>query len=227
LKFTLLALVPIALVGCPGDDKSDAGPPMCTLSYLGDPSAAIDLQIVARAADGTSQPIDDGADVALVFPPQGGRVIFVGARATNVDPCYVKLTGALRNTTTDAVRVDVRTVNLTPTGDGKHGAPNDTDISSFANVPTCPNQWSSIDLYDQTYQLELTMEDRQGKKATKTIHVVPRCAEPDREVECRCICKAGYILGQPCTSTDAGSDAGTDAGIDSGVDAAGDADDGG
>ena len=209
-EVALLALLPVALVGCPGDGNgylNDSAPVPCTLAYLGDPSLPIDMQIEARGASGASVPIDEGADVSLVFPPQGGRVVFVGPVATNVDPCYAKITGALRDPATNAVRVDVRTVNLTPTGDG-HGKPNDADISSFANVPTCPNQWSSIDVYDQTYELELTIEDRNHKTATKKIHVVPRCSEPDREVECRCICKAGYVLGQPCTDTDAGSDAG-------------------
>jgi hypothetical protein len=215
----LLALAPIAIVACPGGGGDHDGGPACTLAYLGDVAAPIDMKIVARGASGSAVPIDEGADVALVFPPQGGRVIFVGPRATNVDPCYVKLTGALRNETTNAVRVDVRTVNLTPTGDG-HGQSLDTDISSFANVPTCPNQWSSIDLYDQTYKLELTIEDRNHKTVTKTIHVVPRCAEPDREVECRCICKAGYVLGQPCTASDAGPDSSV---VDADADAAADA----
>jgi hypothetical protein len=83
-------------------------------------------------------------------------------------------------------------------------------------VPTCPNQWSSVDLYDQTYQLEINVKDRNGKTASKTLQVVPRCAEPANEVECRCICKAGYVLGETCTGSDAGADTGgsADAGSD-------------
>jgi hypothetical protein len=218
--------VPLAIVGCPGDGgyPNDSGPILCTLGYLGDRAAPIDLQLVARGASGAAIPIDEGADVALVFPPQGGRVTFVGARMTNVDPCYMNITGALRDPTSNAVRVDKRTVNLTPVGDGVHGAPNDADISSFANVPTCPNQWASIDLYDQTFQLEFSVTDRNGKTAKKTIHVVPRCAEPDKEVECRCICEAGYVLGRPCTPHDAGTDTNVDVGADTDTDADADAD---
>lgn len=164
------------------------------------------MQVLARDVDGHAVPVSEGGDVALVFPPQGGRVIFVGPRVTNIDPCYVKITGALREESTSAVRVDVRTVNLTPTNDG-FAQSLDTDISSFANVPTCPNSWSTSDVFDQTYSLELTIVDRTGNKTTKTMHVVPRCSEPGRETECRCICKAGYVLGEACTPSDAGPDA--------------------
>ncbi|GAC1546919.1 MAG: hypothetical protein NVS3B10_10840 [Polyangiales bacterium] len=159
--------------------------------------------MVARGADGRSSKVNDGDDVALTFPPQGGRVIFAGVRATNLDPCAVKLSGALRDETSLNVRVDTRTVNLKPTGDG-WGASLDTDISSFSNVPTCPNQWADTDVFDHEFELTLTVTERGGRTATQTLKVKPRCAEPAREAECRCICKRGYVLGESCAGPDAG-----------------------
>jgi len=98
--------------------------------------------------NGVSTPVQSGGTVPLVTPPQGGRVIFLGVRATNVDPCAVKITGAIRDPATKQVRVDARTVNLSPSGDG-YGVSVDSSISSFANVPVCPNEWASTDAFDQ------------------------------------------------------------------------------
>lgn len=203
-----LVVAAVALFGCsPGDDGGVDSAHACTLAFIGDPSKPVELQIIARGADGTSKVIDDGSDVAIIYPPQGGRVIFAGARATNLDPCRAKLTGALRDPSTHRVAgVDIRSPDLTPTGDG-WGASLDADISSFSNIAVCPNQWASTDVFDHVFQLELTVVDRSGRKASKTIQVTPRCAEPDREAECRCICRAGYVLGQVCAASDAGVDA--------------------
>ncbi len=163
-------------------------------------------------------------------------MIFVGVRVTNIDPCLMKLSGALRDLTTTPgqVRLDNRTVNLVPTGDG-FGASLDVDISTFSNIPVCPNQWASADVFDQTFELEIRVDDKGGRTATKKVKVVPRCSEIGKEAECFCICRKGYKLGEVCTPGDAGTDAGSDASIDaasdSSIDAAsdspGDTEDGG
>jgi hypothetical protein len=145
----------------------------------------------------------------MLLPPQGGRVIFVGVRATNVDGCGVQLTGALRDVTTRQVRVDARTLNLNPSGDGWGScvAPGGVaQIANYANVPLCPNQWAEKDLFDVEYELSVSLRDRQGKTVVETIRVVPRCAEPANRAECLCICKGGYMLGESCEG-DAGTDA--------------------
>lgn len=199
----------VALGGCPVDSPdpgTDA--PACTLPFIGDATKSMTLEIIARDAAGRSSKVTEGGDVAIVYPPQGGRVIFVAARVTNVDPCAVKLSGVLRDLTTGQVRLDIRTVNLVPTGDG-FGSALDADLSSFSNVPVCPNQWATDDVDDKPYELQVTVTDKSGRTATQKTKVVPRCAEPEREVECRCICRKGYVLGQACTPSDAGPDAGS------------------
>jgi hypothetical protein len=168
------------------------------------------MHVIALGADGASSPVADGGPVALIFPPQGGRVIFAGVRARNVDPCGVELSGALRDLATHQVRVDVRTVNLAATSDG-YVASTDSSISTFANVPVCPNQWSSVDAFGQPYDLEMTLTDRAGRTASQKIRVVPACAEPDRAAECRCICKEGYVLGEACPTDGGAGDAPSDA----------------
>ncbi len=207
--FAVATAASLALAACPAPSGGapDAGQdadPSCGAPYLGDPSKSIELEIHALLSDGlTDAPLAEGGDLALVFPPQGGRVAFVGARATNLDPCGVQLKGALRDLGNQSPRVDARTVNLNPTGDGwGTTAPATPSVSaalaSYSNVSACPNQWASTDVFDHEFQLEVTLTDRRKRTMTKTIKVTPRCNEAVRVVECKCLCKVNYVLGEAC-----------------------------
>jgi hypothetical protein len=217
-----MAIAMVMLTGCPGDDPqpaNDAGveagpdaPTDCPAGFLGDPSKEIAIELRALKADGTDVPLNDGDDLAVVFPPQGGRVAFVGVRALNLDGCGVQVTGALRDLGSRQIRVDGRTVNLRkePDGWGTTGQGTKTNIEDsaaigdYSNVPLCPNQWADVNVFDQPFELEVLVQDRRKKQATKVIKVTPRCAEPGaKETACRCLCKKGYVLGESC-----GEDAG-------------------
>ena len=211
--------------GCPDDDppppSKDGGgdeppPSVCPTGYLGDPKADPIIELRALRADGTDVPLVDGDDLAVLFPPQGGRVAFVGVRALNVDGCGMQIVGALRDPTTKQLRLDGRTVNLRrePDGWGTTGRGTSTniedsaEIGDYSNIPLCPNQWADQDIYDKGFELEVVITDRLKKTTTKKINVVPRCAEPgEKEVACRCLCRNGYVLGETC-----GEDAGVDGG---------------
>jgi hypothetical protein len=193
------------------DGGSGGHPTGCTLAFLGDESKAPEVQPLALGPDMTAVPLHAEDMVLLAFPPQGGRVIFAGVRATNLDPCGVELGGALRDETTQQVRLDTRTVNLRPGGDG-WGASDPTDISTFANVPVCPNEWSKTNLYGTEYQLELTVTDRAGRTVTLKLPVTPECSEPVSAAVCRCICMGGYVLGESCAPDGGTGDGGTDGG---------------
>jgi hypothetical protein len=192
-------------IACSGPETaSDAGPPPCTIGFLGDPKSAPVIELVTLDESYISTPLQDGGTVSLMFPPQGGRVIFAGVRATHVDACAVRLAGALRDLQTKQVRIDTRTVNLEPTGDG-WGRSIDSDISTFANIAVCPNQWADTDVFGIEYELIVSVTDRAQRKATQTVRVVPLCTEPEHAEECLCICKGGYVLGENCAaSTDGG-----------------------
>jgi hypothetical protein len=209
-----------------GEETAPPPPPpdagrSCPLPFLGDETRAPEMELIALRADGVSALVRDGATVDMIFPPQGGRVIFAGVRATNIDPCGVKLTGALRDPVTQQVRVDKRTINLNPAGNG-WGASDGADIASFANVPVCPNQWAQADLYGNPYELSIVLSDQHDHTLTTTAKVSPACAEPANLAECTCICKAGYVLGERCDDRDGGSDGGTDGGGDDGGESAAD-----
>jgi hypothetical protein len=169
----------------------------CSLPFVGDATKEIEIELVALKADYTSAPLAMGDSVALLFPPQGGRVVFAGVRARNLDPCGAYLIGSMRDLVTQQITVDSRTINLRTAEDGWGQSP-ESDVSSFANVPLCPNQWSKTDIYGTTYALDVTLRDREGRQVTKSINVVPSCAEPDNAAECACICRGGYVLGEQC-----------------------------
>jgi hypothetical protein len=203
-----LCLLALPLSACPEDptdtttsstDTSSSSGPGCTLAYLGDSAKDIEVEAFYYGADETDHPIADGSNVDLVLPPQGGRVVFVGVRATNLDPCSATLTGALRDPDSNLVRFDTRTINLQPDAsmDG-WGRSAPAELASYANVPVCHNTWLSKDIYGNAFTLEITLVDRDGKTITKTFTVTPSCAEPEYEAECLCICKGGYVLGEPC-----------------------------
>src|SRR5262249_59554691 len=105
--------------------------------FVGDTSMPAEIQAVALGPGMTNVPLKDGDTVTLAFPPQGGRVIFAGVMAKNLEACAVQLEGSVRDLTSKQVRLDSRTVNLIPGPDG-WAASDPTDISTFANVPVCP-----------------------------------------------------------------------------------------
>jgi hypothetical protein len=200
----LLATACLALAPSCGDDaptsaSSGGGTtPSCDRPYLGDATAEPTIELIYFGADELEHPLDEGAAVDLVLPPQGGRVLFLGVRATNVDPCEATLTGAMRDPGTMQVRFDTRTINLDDQGDG-WGKSAAGDLASYANVPACHNTWTALDVFGSSFTLELILKDRGGKQASRTITAIPRCAEPQNEAECRCICHGGYVLGESCT----------------------------
>ena len=202
-----LALLAPAACSSPTSAPQDGGPNPCPVGFLGD-GGAPDFTVTVLRADDSVVPVAQGDSVPMLFPPQGGRVIFVGVDATNVDGCELQLTGAIRDLQTQEVRVDSRTINLIPV-DGGHGVSGKTGesvaaaIANFSNVAVCPNEWSSTNLYGTLYGLEVTVKDKEGRQLTKKLQVTPVCNEPSRVAECECICQGGYVLGQEC---DGGSD---------------------
>lgn len=193
-----------AACSAPPDPVEDGGViGGCRLPYVGDPNLPMEVDVVAIAPGYTLVPVTEGSDVTLMWPPQGGRVVFAGVRVRNLNPCGVRLTGALRDPVSQQVRLDSRIINLIVTEDG-YGECDPSDIFTFANIPACHNQWSEQDLMDVPYELTVSLTDRDDRKVTRVLQVVPRCDEPGQVEACRCECDADYILGMMCLPTDGG-----------------------
>jgi hypothetical protein len=216
------ALALAASAACAACDTTQVipDPVPCSAGFLGDAGSPVDFEFLAVDPAYDAVTLDDGGALSILTPPQGGRVVFVGVRATNLDSCGVQLTGAVRDPTTQQVRFDMRTVNLIATGDGwgvtgPIGASVSGTVSNFANIPVCPNQWSTMDVDGNPYALEVTLTDRGGRTVEKKIQVTPGCGEPATLAECQCICGAGYVLGSVCPIADASAD--VDANVDASV----------
>ena len=62
-------------LGC-SPDSPPVGP--CGLPYLGDARQPLSFAPTAVGLDLKSGPLEEGGKVALLVPPQGGRVAFIG-----------------------------------------------------------------------------------------------------------------------------------------------------
>ena len=191
------------------DGGTDGGPVItpCGVPYPGDPNGEPTFEPTALEPDGTVGPdgpgvrsaaLSQGGTVSIIEPPQGGRVAFLGVRgAANLDPCGVTLLGALQDPISGRVQIDQRTLNLKPGPDGL-GTSDDTDIFTFSNVFLCPNNWANQDVFDRDYKLTLILRDQNERSVTRFLTVRPVCDVPSQASRCRCICKQGYKLGDPC-----------------------------
>ena len=122
LPRTLLVAVALAVAACGPDGPvpPDAGPQSqgCTAGFVGDKAKALEIVITTLDASGHVSDVTDGGSVPLVTPPQGGQVIFAGARATNLEACEATIQGVLRDEQSKHVTLDSRTINLLPTQGG-------------------------------------------------------------------------------------------------------------
>ena len=209
---SLAVLVLLATTTACPDDPPDGtggsggeGPSPCNVGFLGDDTLAPELEVFFYGADELDHPVSDQTVLDMIEPPQGGRVIYVGARAKNVDGCGVLLTGTLRDPTTNQIRFDTRTANLLDEGDG-WGSVQPGVLAAYSNIPACQNSWSEQTLYEDPYRLEVKLQDAGGRVAEASFDVRAQCTElsqarpsgPDVFDECTCICRAGYELGDTC-----------------------------
>jgi hypothetical protein len=192
----------VVVLGCGGDPQPQ--PNTHCSGFVGDKNLAPEIELLTIDPEGAQKTMDDGGRIALIEPPQGGRVVFAGVRARNLDTCPLKLTGVLRNTDTDKIALEKRPVNFLAADDGWAYAEQPMQISSYTNVAVCPNEWSTKNINDTTYELEVQVEDKAGRTATKKAMVTPYCGEPDKAAVCACICHVDYKLGQCPGDPDAG-----------------------
>ncbi|MBI4820986.1 MAG: hypothetical protein HY791_32275 [Deltaproteobacteria bacterium] len=193
-------LVPIlcaASFGCQTSPEPEPEPEP-TSCPMGDLSLPIEAHIVHRNEDAQLELTEQNGEIPLIQPPQGGKVLFVGVRAKNLDGCGVRISASLRDPCSGLlVSLERRPVDLALSADGFGEPARPETIDNFSNLPACPRAGTDRDLFGQTYLLRVTIEDRDGRKAEASLAVVPRCADPTREL-CECECRSDYVLGESC-----------------------------
>jgi hypothetical protein len=163
------------------------------------PPAGPEVAIMYRSRDGMAVDATDGAHVPLIFPPQGGFVMLVGARVHRFDPASVTITASLRDALDSPVlTLEMRPVELATGIDGWASPANPSDMFDWANLPTCPLAMATRNLYDQTYVLRIAAVDGGGTMAEQRLSIVPACEAGANGDMCRCQCRLGYKLGDPC-----------------------------
>jgi hypothetical protein len=184
---------------------SDDAPTTCP---IGDRTQPIEIVAVHWVAGGDIGDLADGGAVDLVRPIQGGKVVYVGVRARNLDGCNAQLTAALRDPSTQQViALEQRPVRLVEGSDG-WGRPEST-FDHLANVPACPNAAAARDVDGATWRLELRIEEPGGRMAETALSVVPVCTLAGETEECACECDSDFELGTggcPVDPVDAGAD---------------------
>jgi hypothetical protein len=186
MRFLLVLLVVAPLVGC----GQSSGPT--------EPLEVVPAMYVN--ATQTLAELHDDDRVSLEFPPQGGHVLFVGARVRNLDDRGATLRGRLRSAQDDSIFAEeARTVSFFPLPeDPTSKIPDLASYSNVANLPVCPS-YSSFDLYDQPFILEVIVTSlTSNRTGSARVRVVPSCLQGDplAAAFCRCDCAANYVLGK-------------------------------
>jgi hypothetical protein len=185
-------------LGCPGTE--DPPRPDASIScFVGDPSAPPEIEMIHL--DSALEIVRTRADeaVPLIQPPQGGKVLFIAARARNIDGCPLTLSASLRDICTNQLlAVEERTVLMVPTEDGWLEPDQPMELSNYANLPVCPQIAATRDLEGELYDVRIRLRDRAGRIAEQTLRIKPECAEPDFLESCLCECDKDYVLGQAC-----------------------------
>jgi hypothetical protein len=188
----------LVCAGCPAQPKCKAG-------FVGDPAQP--PQAIMVVTDGVSQMISDvqpNQKVPLEPPPQGGYVMYLAARILNMDAC-VEFAGNLKDPDTNMqVGFDARGSTVIVGADG-YGHPDPSSNANLANVNGCPD-YGTIDVQGKTLTLEMTVTDKDGRKAVVSQPIVPSCmlSDPATQADCICQCSANYTLGKCNPANDGG-----------------------
>ncbi len=166
------------------------------------PPSGLPLEVVPCEYLTSMRMVDlmDGDPVSLEFPPQGGHVLFIGARARNLDDSVATLRARLRSVADNSIFAEeARTVTFDPSPDDPAlKIPDLRTYSNVSNVPVCPS-YSAVDLYDHPFTLEVIItESRTGREGSATRTVKPSCKQTDAAAlrACKCECEANYVLGK-------------------------------
>src|SRR5687768_9052150 len=85
----------VGSIGCNGDSETTDAGGGASGCFTGDLSQNPEMMVIHRTASGSVEATLAEGTVPILEPPQGGRVIFLGARARNLDGCPIKISSTL------------------------------------------------------------------------------------------------------------------------------------
>jgi hypothetical protein len=188
----------------PTDPTGPTGPTgrVCAASDL---SASPEIEVVYQTSAGEMTVAAPMQDVPLLQPPQGGKALFIGVRAKNIEGCNVTISAGLIDTGTQAVvAFERRPILLAPDGQGWFSPAQPQQITNYSNLPACPRAHLDRAIEGEPYDLVVSIEDEKQRRAEKRLVVVPRCSQPEMAALCHCECAQHYVLGASCASADGG-----------------------
>jgi len=175
------AVLALGLLGC---GASSPGQPI-TVTPASYDAVAMTLTDVAP-----------GGPLDLVFPPQGGFVLFVGGRVHGLDDGNVQMRARMIDPASQAI-VAENTRVLALKRDAADATSWIPDLRSYQNVPNvtmCPST-STTNLFDVPLTLEVTVTElTSGLVGTATVPSVPSCRQTDaRQLAlCKCECAGNW-----------------------------------
>jgi hypothetical protein len=163
------------------------------------------LDVVPGVYDNTAltlTDLNDGDLISLIRPPQGGFVLFLGARVRGLHDASVELRGRLLDPATGALLTEEgRTVDLLPSaGDPSLFVPDLRSYTNVSNVPVCPSSLPG-DHYGHEVTVEVVVTEKiSGRAGGAQRRATPSCrqTDPTQLQLCQCECAAGFMLGK-CT----------------------------
>jgi hypothetical protein len=196
-----IAAAALALAACGGGEPADpdaapvvdhdASPDAIPCTSVGDLSQPAQMQVVTQTLDGLTAPVEDGAELTLINPPQGGKILLVGVRVTNVDLCDATIQVALKDLVTARVAgLERRPVAWRIADDGFAEPAQPDQLSDYANVPVCPSASIDQDIDGNPWQLEVRFYDHAQHATEQLLTVTPSCATDPDPASCMCQCAA-------------------------------------
>lgn len=175
-----------ALLACGGASEEEEE--ACTPVGEGEPRV---VALVENTTEGGFRELNDGGEVHLWRPVQGGHVIYVGARVSGLCADPVLITGRIKDLATgNVVSKEMRRgFGLIDQGDATL-LPDPTDLGAVANIALCPELTGEHDVMGTQFLLEVEVEDAEGRVARAQAKVTPVCAQTDEAglTTCQCEC---------------------------------------
>ncbi len=204
----LLAAAAIAVAGCEacivptdsgGEGEGEAPQLEC---FYGDKDADPEGELVYRTVDQQLATLVDGQEVPMILPPQGGKVILIGARVKNMDLCSLQANGGMFDGCQTPPRIigrEGRGLQMKINEDLGMAEPDRPEtLNNYVNIPLCPNFTAVRDADGEPFNLEIRFSDRAQRSLILKATVTPVCAEPEQLARCTCECDVDFSFERVC-----------------------------